>query len=159
MSADAAPPAASQLPTLPHTWRAQRTRRVVLLASIALIATITVLAVLMPPETGFTRSDRIAMIVLALVLAGIMGALARSRVTATDRGLTIVNVVLTRRLEWAQIVSIRLSRNDPWAALDLDDGSTVPALAIATSDGERAQTAAAELRALLAANSTTPRDD
>ena len=147
------------LPTLPHTWHARRTRRVVLVASILLVVTISVVAALMPPESGFSGSDRLAMVAFALFLAAIMAALARSRVTATDRGLTIVNVILTRRLEWAQIVSVRLSPNDPWAALDLDDGSTVPALAIATSDGDRAREAAADLRALVAAKSTTARDD
>jgi hypothetical protein len=124
-----------------------------------LVGTITAVAVLLPQDSGFTTLDRAAMVVVALLLAAIMVALARSRVTATEDGLEIVNVVVKRQLPWAQVVSIRLSRNDPWLALDLDDGSTTSAFGIATSDGERARRAAADLQQLLAAFSTTPRDD
>jgi hypothetical protein len=157
---DPAPgPSGPAPPALPRTWRAERTRRVVLVASILLVGTITAVAVLLPPDSGFTTLDRAAMVVVSLLFAAIMTALARSRVTATEDGLEIVNIIVKRRLPWAQVVAIRLGRNDPWLALDLDDGSTTSAFGIATSDGDRARRAAAELQQLLAAHSATPRDD
>jgi hypothetical protein len=132
---------------------------VVLAASILLVGTITAVALLLPPDSGFGAPDRAGMVVVALGFAGIMIALARSRVTATEDGIDVVNVVVKRHFAWAQVVSIRLSRNDPWLALDLDDGSTTSAFGIATSDGARARQALADLQRLLAAHSTTPRDD
>ncbi|MDQ4008421.1 MAG: PH domain-containing protein, partial [Actinomycetota bacterium] len=76
-----------------------------------------------------------------------------------DSGLRVVNVFKARRLEWAQVVQVRLNPGDPWAVLDIDDGTTVKAMAIQGSDGGRARRATDELRLLVEEHSRTPRDD
>ena len=47
----------------------------------------------------------------------------------------------------------------PWVVLDLSDGTTIPAMGIQGSDGARAARHVRELRALVEANSQTPRND
>ncbi|WP_246159704.1 PH domain-containing protein [Nocardioides antri] len=83
---------------------------------------------------------------LGLVL---MNGLARSRITATEAGLVVVNGYRKRQLEWAQVVAVHMPQGAPWPTLDLDDGTTISAMGIHGSDGGRAKVALAELRALL----------
>jgi hypothetical protein len=78
---------------------------------------------------------------------------------ADDHGLRVVNVYKVRRLEWTEVVQVRLLRGDPWAVLDVDDGTSIKAMAIQGSDGRRARRATAQLRALVEEHSRTPRDD
>ena len=64
-----------------------------------------------------------------------------------------------RRVDWAEIVAVRLGPDDPWVYLDLADGTALAAMGIQSADGDRARAAATELAALVAARSQTPRDD
>lgn len=147
------------LPSLPHTWRAVRTRRVAAIASAALIVVVVATVLVLPRKSAFTPADRVGMVGLAVLLSLLMFGLARSSVRATGEGVDVVNVVYRRHLSYAEIVHVRLTPNDPWAVFDLDDGSTMSALGIATSDGERAHEAVAQLIALVTHYSATPRDD
>ena len=101
-------------------------------------------------------------VTLALVLLAILFGLYRlaaMRVRADDHGLTVVNLVRTRRLEWAQVLHVSLRPGDPWVQLDVDDGTTVSVMAIQTADGSRARTAARQLAVLVAARTRTSRND
>ena len=73
----------------------------------------------------------------------------RSRVTATDDTLIVVNGYRRREYAWAQVVSMSLGRGAPWATIDLNDGDTISLLAIQGSDGPRAIAAVRALRALI----------
>lgn len=101
----------------------------------------------MPPP--WHLGDRIGLIVIGLMVAGVLHLLARSRVTADDRGLTVVNGLRTHAYEWAEILAVSMPEGAPWPTLDLADGSTIPALGIQASDGSRARRAVAELTALV----------
>jgi hypothetical protein len=109
------------------------------------------------------RDFSVAQIVTLLLIFAAMGAflygLARSALRADDFGLRVVNVFKVRHLEWAQVVQVRLNPGDPWAVLDVDDGTVVKAMAIQGSDGGRARRATDELRRLVEEHSRTPRDD
>ena len=76
---------------------------------------------------------------LVVIGAGIGHALARCRVDADEQGITLVNGYRTHRLEWNQVVAVTLRPGNPWAVLDLTDGTTRSALGIQGSDGPRAQ--------------------
>jgi hypothetical protein len=76
-------------------------------------------------------------------------ALMRSRVVAEDERLVVVNGYKRREFDWPEVLAVRLPPGAPWATLDLADGTTVPAMGIQGSDGQRARTAVRELRALL----------
>jgi hypothetical protein len=86
-------------------------------------------------------------------------ALVRTRVSADERGLTVVNGYRRHEYEWSQVVGVNLRRGAPWAGLDLSDGTSASMVGIQGSDGERAVRAVRELRALVDANTRTGEDD
>jgi hypothetical protein len=112
-----------------------------------IVTTMTVLAIVIAPP--FSVPDRIGIVLFGLAIAGLLSLLGRCRVTADADGLTLVNPVRTLRYEWAEVLSVTMEDGEPWPTLDLADGSTVSAMGIQRSDGDRARRALAELRALL----------
>lgn len=143
------------VPALPHTFRPTRGRWAALVAAAAFLLVMTVIAVLLPDDgpAGFHLYDRLLVVLVGLLVAAVLVALARVRVRADDVGVLVVNVVRRRHLAWAQVVTVRLSRDDPWAMLDLSDGTALAAMAIQTADGDRARTAALQLALLVEARS------
>ena len=67
-------------------------------------------------------------------------ALVRSRVVAEAERLVVVNGYRRREYEWAEVVAVHLPPGAPWVTLDLADGTTVAAMGIQGSDGDRART-------------------
>jgi hypothetical protein len=129
------------------TWRPRRARIVPYVLAVVVVAGMVVLAAAMP--SNWALGDRIGLVVIALIVAGILHMLARSRVTADDRGLTLVNALRTHEYEWAEILGVTMAEGSPWPMLDLADGSTVAAMGIQASDGARARRAVAELTAMV----------
>ena len=141
----------TELPGLPTTWRPLGPRIAALVFGIVLVGAFGGLWVTFPQETKdavspLQRATVIFFIGLGLLL---LNGLARSRITADESGLTVVNGYRKRHLEWAQVVSVQLPPGAPWPSLDLDDGTTISAMGIHGSDGARARTALTELKGLL----------
>lgn len=86
---------------------------------------------------------------IGALIAALVYALVRSRITATQTGLVVVNGYRKRTFEWAQVVAVRLPAGAPWVTLDLVDGSTCSAMGIQGSDGGHARAQVRQLRALL----------
>jgi len=124
--------------------------------AIAVTAALGTLAVVLP---GIDTRDRWGFVGLAALVVVGLSFLARPRVRADLDGLEIVNVWRRRRLRWPEVVAVRLGPGDPWLVLDLDDGTTAAAMGVQSADGLRGRRAAAQIAALVAANSVTPRDD
>ena len=146
---------------LPYTFRPLGVRIAAALAAIVLVGLMTLLWLLLSRDVQntFSTFQRITLIMFFAVIVALLYALFRTSARADDEGLTIVNGFRRRRLAWAEIVRVSLSANRPWALIDLDDGSTTSVMAIQSSDGARARHAARQLAALVAAHSTTTRDD
>lgn len=150
------------MPALPATFRPYLARRVILGLAVAVTAAIGVVTVILPPASevgGFSTRDRLGMVAVALIVLAGLWLLNRPRIRADEAGLEVTNVFRRRRLEWAEVVAVSLRPDDPWLVLDLDDGSTLAAMGVQTSDGQRARVAAAQVDALVAARSGAPRDD
>ncbi len=105
------------------------------------------LAVAMPPP--WALGDRLGLVAMGVIVAGVLHMLARSRVVADDYGLTLVNGLRTHEYEWAEILGVSMDEGAPWPTFDLADGSTVVAMGIQASDGEHANRAVAELAAMV----------
>jgi hypothetical protein len=88
-----------------------------------------------------------------------MHRLGDVRVAADEHGATVVNILRRRRLEWAEIVGVRLLRDDPWMMLDLSDGGTMAAMGVQEADGRRAQEQAQRFAELVIEHTRTPRND
>ncbi|WP_103535562.1 PH domain-containing protein [Streptomyces sp. SM11] len=132
-----------ELPTLPVTFRPTLTRVVLLSVGLAMFLVITVIALMLE---RLNPGERITFVLVAALFFGVLALLSRPRVTADDTGVTVVNLTLTRRLAWEEILRVNLRSGDPWVFLDLSDGTSLPALGI--QPGLAKQQAIRDARAL-----------
>jgi hypothetical protein len=146
------------MPPLPRTWRPIGPRYAAYAFSVVLVGIFLVMWFTFPQQTKDAISPIERVTVGGFVLVGVvlLNALARSRITATDSGLVIVNGYRTRSFEWAQIVAIRMPKGAPWPTLDLSDGTVSSAMGIHQSDGNKARYAVRELKTYLAQRAATP---
>jgi len=148
-------------PPLPRTWRPFGARiAATVLGGMLLVVVLTVwIAWGADVRSRFTPFQKSTLVFLGLLAFACWFALVRSRVTAHHDGVTVVNGFRRRELAWTQVVAVNLRRGAPWAGVDLSDGTSISLLAIQGSDGQRAIRAVQDLRALVAANSRTERND
>ncbi|MFJ3335633.1 PH domain-containing protein [Streptomyces sp. NPDC086766] len=141
----------SDLPALPVTFRPGRTRAVLLTAAVVLFAVITAVALLLE---RLGPGERLSFVLTGALLAGVPLTLARPKVVADETGVTVVNIVSRRHLDWAEILQVNLRQGDPWVFLNLSDGTSLPALGIQPGIArQRAVADARTLRALVEARS------
>lgn len=136
---------------LPRTWRPLGPRIAAFVFSAILIGAFAYLWMSFDPEVkdDVNLFQRATVIVMVGTGVALLYALARSKVVAQQSGLVLVNGYRRREYEWAEVVAIRMPPGAPWPTLDLADGTTVSALGIHGSDGERARTAVREIKELL----------
>ncbi|TIC80395.1 PH domain-containing protein [Nocardioides sp. GY 10113] len=140
---------------LPRTWRPFGPRIAAVVFGTVLVAAFVWLWLSFDQQTKDAINVLERATVIGIVLTGValLFAMARSRVTADEDGLTVVNGYRRRHFDWAQVVLVRMPQGAPWPTLDLDDGSTISMLGIHGSDGARARTAVRELKAVVAQQS------
>jgi hypothetical protein len=95
-------------------------------------------------------ANRVAMIVFGVLGAVIAWRFGAVRAVPDPAGLTVVNYATSRRLAWAEIVTVRFGPNDPWVHLDLADGDVLAVMGIQRADGEHGMSEARRLVALIA---------
>jgi hypothetical protein len=147
------------------TVRPRRIRRVCWVLAPVVVLFFAVLAWALggsPADIGegsgtFSLSDQIAMAALGLLAAGGILLLARPRVTADERTVTIQNILGGYRLPWEVVREVRFERGNPWATLELEDDDVVAVMAIQAADKEHAVAAVRALRDLLAASRSPQR--
>jgi len=140
-----------------HAQFRPRLARVVTLAVAALVLVAT--GVLIVTGPNLATSDRVAFAAFGLLVAWFCWRQATVRAVPDDEGLTVRNLLVSRRLAWAQIVSVRFGEGRPWVQLDLDDGDTLAVMGIQRADGASAQAEARRLATLVARHTGTTRDD
>ncbi|MFH8341657.1 PH domain-containing protein [Streptomyces sp. AM6-12] len=141
----------SDLPTLPVTFRPGHTRVILLTAAVAIFLTISAVALFLD---GLGPGERMSFVVTGALIFWVLAQLARIKVVADESGVTVVNIVSKRRLDWAEILQVNLRPGDPWVFLNLSDGTSLPALGIQPGMAKRRAIADARaLRALAEAHS------
>lgn len=140
-------------------FRPVRARVVVYVTAAAVLATMVALALVLPSSGGWNLESRLGVVAIGLAAVLLLHRLADVRVEATDAGVLVVNVVRRRRLEWAEIVGVRLLRDDAWMMLDLADGQALAAMGVQKSEGERGQRQAKEFARLVAEHTRVPGQD
>lgn len=134
-----------------------RLARVVTLAIGALVLVLTAALVVLMPRLG--ALDRVGFGAVGLAVAWFCWREASVVARPDDDGLTVRNLVVSRRLAWAEVVSVRFGQGRPWVQLDLADGDTLAVMAIQRADGARADAEARRLATLVARHTATGRDD
>jgi hypothetical protein len=139
---------------LPHTWRPFGVRVAVWVLGALLLGIVVFVWLAFDSSTRaqFSFLERATLVLIGLMLFAAYYALIRSKVSATDDGLTVVNGYRKRTYEWSQVIQVSLRRGAPWGTLDLSDGTTVSVMGVQGSDGARARRAVREIRAAIAAN-------
>ncbi|UVY82923.1 PH domain-containing protein [Brachybacterium sp. NBEC-018] len=98
---------------------------------------------------GFTPGGRAVLMGAGVVALAICHLEARVRLIAHPDTLVVVNHLRTRTVDWAEVVGVSFPMGDPWAHLDLADGTTLDTMALQRADGRRAVAAAHRLAALV----------
>lgn len=142
----------------------RRARRVIYPLAVLCLVLFVGVAVTLPGGLGpfaWEVADR-----TAIGLVGILGAVLLLRLVSVrawpdERGLRVRNLIVTRTLEWAQIVAVRFGGQggEPWAVLDLDDGDTMSVMAVQRADGAFGRAEASRLAALVERHTRIDRDD
>lgn len=140
------------LPRLPRTYRplGPRIVAVVLVIALGVVSATAWIGFDEETQAKFTVFEKLTMAFFALLILACVHALTRSRVSASQEKLVIVNGYRRREFAWAQVVAVRMPPGAPWASLDLTDGSEIAAMGIQGSDGTRARAAVRDLRTLVA---------
>ncbi|MEU3016043.1 PH domain-containing protein [Nocardiopsis sp. NPDC007018] len=133
--------------TLPRTWRPRAVRLVAYGLGLLIVATMVVLAVILPSE--WRVMDRFLVVLLGLAVAAGLHMLGRPRLVATERDVVVVNGIRTHHLAWPEVLDIRMPVGEPWPCLDLSDGTSLPVMGIQSTDGEYARRGLEEFRSLL----------
>lgn len=137
-------------------FRPRQARVVPYAAAVTLFVVLTVVAFLLPGgEGGWGLPSRLSVVVFAAAVAWFLHRLADVRLVADQDGVEVVNILVRRRFEWAEVVSVRMTRDDPWLTLDISDGSSIPAMGVQRSEGALAQRQVEHVRRLLAEHSAT----
>lgn len=132
-------------------FRPARARLVVYVCAAAVLVTLVALAAVLPSggPHPWGWPSRLGVVAIGLAVVYVLHRLADVRVEATETGVLVVNVVGRRRLEWAEIVGVRLLRDDAWMMLDLSDGEALAAMGVQRSEGERGQRQAREFAGMV----------
>ena len=99
--------------------------------------------------TTFSLGGRVALVVIGGLVLLFCHLEASVRIIARPARLEVRNLMRTRTVEWAEIITISFPMGDPWAHLDLADGSTLQLQALQRYDGEHAISGARLLRDLV----------
>lgn len=148
-------PAASEPhAALPVQFRPRGVRLAVRLFGGLLLVTVVAIWLAFPDSgrDSFTTLQRITLVIFGVMITAIGNALSRCRIDVDEAGLRVVNGYRTHRFTWAEVVAVTLRPGNPWAVLDLSDGTSQAALGIQGSDGARAVAQVRRLRALIEAH-------
>ena len=101
-------------------------------------------------SAGWRVGDQLALVALGVGLAAFLGRYASIRAVPDDVGLTVRNLMLTRRVGWDEVLEVRFPEGAPWVTLELDDTDEVAVMAIQRADGDLARAEARRLAAIVA---------
>jgi hypothetical protein len=154
-------PAVPATPSLPLRFRPLGVRVVGTVCGVLLLVTLVGVWFALPDDVQheFTVPQWVTCVAMVLGALAIGHALARCRVDADESGLTLVNGYRTHRMAWSQVVAVHLRPGNPWATLDLTDGTARSAMGIQGSDGQRAIRQTRQLRALVEAHAAVDPHD
>ena len=154
MSGDTARPGDRQV------LRPRRARLVVYPCAAVLFVVLVGIAVLLPSggANGWGLGSRLSVVALGAACAWFLHRLASVRVETDRDGVTVVNILNRRHLEWAEVVGVRLSRDDAWMMIDVSDGSSMAAMGVQKSEGALAQEQVRAFAQMVAKRSRTNGD-
>jgi hypothetical protein len=126
------------------------------LAVMWLVVAGTVAVVVLSENLG--RGDQIGFVAFGALLAWFCWREASVAAKPDEDGLTVRNLVVTTRLQWAEVVAVRFGDGDAWVRLDIANGDTLAVMGIQRADKDFAKAEARRLAGLVAEHTRTERD-
>ncbi|MEE6272242.1 PH domain-containing protein [Georgenia wangjunii] len=139
-------------PELYAPFRPRAARVVSLVLILLTLLGAAAIIVFMPglENVAFEIGDQIGTAATALLICWFCYRQYSVAAVPDENGLTVRNLILSRRLAWAEIISVRFGDGRPWVQLDLADGGTLAVMGIQSADGARAAQQARRLATLVA---------
>ncbi len=134
-----------------------RFARLLTLGLVVVVLVLTAALILALPNAE--PLDRAGFALVGLLIAWFCWRQATVRAVPDEDGLTVRNLMITTRLTWPEIVSVRFGSGRPWVQLDLADGDTLAVMGIQRADGDLAEAEARRLATLVALHTTPAQDD
>jgi hypothetical protein len=133
-------------------FRPRRARTVAIVLGAMSLAVLGIAAALLPTVVGVANGylDQLSMAGLGVAIAWFCYRQASVRAIPDDEGLTVRNLFITTRVEWAEVVSVRFGQGRPWVQLDLAEGDTLAVMGVQRSDGAFATAESRRLATLVA---------
>jgi hypothetical protein len=140
----------------PAVFRPWLARWVSLVLGAIVVVTLGLLAITVPGTgPGAARlPDRLGIALVGIAVGWFLYRQASVRAVADGEGVAVRNLLMSRRVEWAEIISVRFGEGRPWVQLDLSGGDTLAVMGIQRADGARAVASARLLATLLEFHST-----
>ena len=135
-------------------FRPRRARAVALSVALVSLLIFGGVAFLLPARVGdgiWEPANQIMLFGIGIVIALLAWRYAAMSAIPSRERLVVRNLVLTRTLEWPEIVGVQFGGGQPWVQVDLADLETLAVMAIQKADGPFANREAARLAALVAA--------
>jgi hypothetical protein len=131
-------------------FRPRRGRVLPLVMAAGALVVCAAVALGMGGAGGWRAGDQLALVGFGAALAAFLLRYASIRAVPDDDGLTVRNLLLTRRIRWGEVVEVRFPEGAPWVTLELDDTDEVAVMAIQRADGDLAHAEARRLAGLVA---------
>lgn len=119
------------------------------MATVALLVCAGV-AVGMGASGSWTVGDQLTLVAFGAALAAFLWRYASIRAVPDAEGLTVRNLVVTRRVAWDEVVAVNFAEGAPWVSLELTDDDELAVMAVQRADGDLARAEAQRLAALVA---------
>ena len=161
-SAGAGPrPGGGEQGDLYRPFRPRAARVVAVVLGVAVLVMMVAIALLLPSAAPDRQSwlDRAGIAGFGVLVAWFLWRQASVRAVPDTEGVTVRNLLITRRVAWPEIISVRFGHGRPWVQLDLADGDVLAVMGVQAADGDRSVAEARRMATLVALHSATPRDD
>ena len=124
----------------------------------AAVLVCVVSAVLLGGAREWGPADQVALVAFGSGIAAFLLRYATIRAVPDAEGLTVRNLVVTRRVAWDEVVGVRFPDGAPWVTLDLADDDELAVMAVQRADGHLARGEAQRLARLVAARRRSASD-
>lgn len=126
------------------------------MATVALVVCVGS-ALLLGQAREWGPADQLALVALGAAIAAFLLRYATIRAVPDADGLTVRNLLLTRRVAWEDVRDVRFDDGAPWVSLDLADDDELAVMAIQRADGAGGRAEADRLAALVVRRAGSPR--
>jgi len=130
-------------------FRPRRGRAMPLVMAVVALVVCAGVAVGMGASGQWGPGDQVSLVALGVALAAFLWRYASIRAVPDADGLTVRNLIVTRRVAWDEVVEVHFAEGAPWVTLELADDDELAVMAVQRADGPFARDEALRLARLV----------